>query len=59
MMLQSESREKENTKQSNTSPILQCLWCPFEMLRLHLYIRKNNNDTKTGQKHNSVSNNKR
>ena len=56
---QSVTHEKENTKQSNANSILQCLWCLLEMLGLHLCVRKNNNETKTGEKHNSISSNKR
>ena len=52
------TQEKENTKQSNANPILKCLWCLLEMLGLHLCIRKSNSETKTGEKHNSISNNK-
>ena len=56
------THEKENTKQSNANPILQCLWCLLEMLGLYfrtLCIRKNNNESKTGEKHNSIGSNKR
>ena len=56
---QSVTHEKENTKQSNANPILKCWWCLLEMLGLHLCIRKNNDETKTGEKHNSISSNKR
>ena len=31
---------KENTKQSNANPILQCLWRLIEMLQLNLCIQK-------------------
>ena len=54
---QSATHEKESTKQSNANPILQCLWWLLEMLGLHLYIQKNNKETKTGEKHNSISSN--
>ena len=50
---------KKNTKQSNADPILKCPWCLLEMLRLHLCIRKSNSEKKTGEKHNTTSNNKR
>ena len=56
---QSVAHKKENTKQSNANLILQSLWCLLEMLGLHLCIRKNNNETKTGEKHNSISSSKR
>ena len=45
-------------KQSNANPILQCLWYILEMLGLYLCIQKSNNETKTGEKHNSISCNK-
>ena len=48
--------EKEHTKQSNANPLLKCMWCLLEMLGLHLYIRKNNSETKAGEKHNSIRN---
>ena len=57
--LQSVTHEKENAKQSNAKPILQCLWYLLEMLELHLCIREKNNERKTGEKHNSISSNKR
>ena len=37
---QSVTLEKENTRQSNANYISNCLWYLFEMLPLHLYIRK-------------------
>ena len=52
------THEKENMRQSNANPILQCLWCILEMLGLYLCIQKSNNETKTGEKHNSISSNK-
>ena len=56
---QSVTHEKENTKQSNANPILTCLWSLLEMLGRELCVRKSNSETKTGEKHNSISNNKR
>ena len=56
---QSVTHEKENTIQSNANPILKCLWCLLEMLGLHLCVRKSNSETKTGEKHKSISINKR
>ena len=56
---QSITHERENTKQSNANPILKWLWCLLEMLGLHLCVRKSKSETKTGNKHNSISNNKR
>ena len=52
--LQSVTHKKENTKQLNANLILQCLWSLLKMLGLHLCIWKNNNGTKTEEKHNSL-----
>ena len=35
------------------------VWCLLEMLGFHLCIREKNNETKTEEKHNSISSNKR
>ena len=56
---QSVTHEKENTKQSNANPILRCIWCLLEMLGLQLCVRKSYNETKAGEKHDSISNNER
>ena len=46
-------------KETRSPKTLKCLWCLLEMLGLHLCVRKSNSETKTGEKHNSISNNKR
>ena len=56
---QSVTHKKRNTIESNANPILQCLQRLLKMLAFHLCIRKNNNETKTGEKRNSISSNKR